>query len=138
MISLFRTSWQKDGKRLGALRREVFIVEQNVPEELEWDEHDASAIHFACQNDEHQIIATARLITETGAATIGRLCVAAPYRHQKIAMRLMDEMLGCCRELKVQTIELHAQLYLQAFYERCGFTARGEVYLEAGIEHITI
>lgn len=135
---IYRTRWQKDGERLGTLRREVFVVEQHVPEELEWDEFGADAIHFACEDDKHRIIATARLVLSAEKATIGRLCVAAAYRHKKIATRLMQEILSCCRELHVQTIELHAQLYLQAFYERCGFTAIGETYPEAGIEHITM
>lgn len=138
MMPVFRTTWQKDGVRLGALRREVFVVEQHVPEELEWDEFDAGAIHFACEDDTRQIVATARLVLTAEKATIGRLCVAAPYRHRQIATRLMHEILTCCRELQVQTIELHAQLYLQAFYERCGFKALGETYPEAGIEHITM
>ena len=138
MISIFRTAWEKDGDRLGALRRAVFVVEQNVPEELEWDEFDAQAIHFACEDNKHQIVATARLVIDGKKATIGRLCVAAPYRHQKIATRLMQEILSYCRELRVRMVELHAQLYLQAFYERCGFTALGEIYLEAGIKHITM
>lgn len=138
MITVLHTTWQKDGDRLAALRREVFVVEQNVPEELEWDEFDPGAIHFACEDKKGQIIATARLIASGAGATIGRLCVAQTHRHQKIATRLMDEILTCCREMEVQSIELHAQLYLQAFYERCGFTAQGEVYLEAGIPHITM
>jgi len=135
---IFRTNWQKDGNRLGGLRHEVFVVEQNVPEELEWDEFDQGAIHFACEDENGRIIGTARLIVTGDKGTIGRLCVAGPHRHQKMATRIMDEILSYCRELKVRTCELHAQLYLQAFYEHCGFTALGNAYLEAGIEHITM
>lgn len=135
---VFRTNWQADGDRLGALRHEVFVVEQNVPEELEWDEFDREAIHFACADENGKIIGTARLLIEPGKAAIGRLCVARAHRHRKIATRIMDEVLSCCRELRVGTCELHAQCYLQAFYERCGFNALGEVYFEAGIEHITM
>ena len=85
-----------------------------------------------------KIIGTARLLIAPGKATIGRLCVSRDFRHRKIATRIMDEILSYCRELRLKTCELHAQLYLKAFYERCGFTALGEVYLEAGIEHITM
>ncbi len=135
---IFRTNWQKDGERLGALRRAVFVVEQHVPEELEWDEFDQNAIHFACEDGRQQIIATARLLVATDRATIGRLCVAAPYRRQKIATRLMAEILTYCAQNKLNTLELHAQTYLQAFYEHCGFSALGGVYLEAGIAHVTM
>lgn len=138
MNEIFRTTWQKDGDRLGALRHAVFVVEQNVPAELEWDEFDRDAIHFACEDENGRIIATARLIATGDKATIGRVCVAGPHRHQKIATQIMDEIISYCRELKMKTCELHAQRYLQAFYERCGFTALGESYLEAGIEHITM
>lgn len=59
-IEVFLTTWSKDGERLGALRYEVFVIEQKVPEELEWDIHDADAVHFACTDRTgEKIIATA-------------------------------------------------------------------------------
>lgn len=136
---LFRTAWNEEGNRLGALRREVFVLEQKVPEELEWDEHDAGAIHFACEDLESgEIIATARLVVDSQRGIIGRLCVAKPFRQRKIATHMMQKILVCCTELQLREIELHAQLYLQEFYERCGFTAQGETYIEAGIPHVTM
>ncbi len=136
---IFSTTWAKDGERLGALRYEVFVIEQQVPEELEWDVHDAGAVHFACEDGTgEKIIATARLVREGHVAVIGRLCVAKPYRQQKLATAMMQEALAYCRAHNLRQIELHAQLYLQPFYESLGFVARGQVYLEAGIEHITM
>jgi len=140
-LRIYATTWRQDGNRLGAIRREVFIVEQQVPEELEWDEHDISAIHFACEEiPQTTIVGTARLVLDTrnSKATIGRLCVAKSFRHQKIATQLMHKVLAYCREQKFQSIELHAQLYLRAFYESFGFVAQGGIYMEAGIEHITM
>lgn len=140
-LRIYTTTWQQDGKRLGALRREVFIVEQQVPEELEWDEHDSSAVHFACEEISLvAVVGTARLVLDiqNGKATMGRLCVAKPFRHQKIATHLMHKILVYCTEQKFRSIELHAQLYLRPFYESLGFVAQGETYMEAGIEHITM
>lgn len=138
-LKILRTTWQKDGERLGRLRHNVFVSEQKVPEELEWDEHDAHAMHFACEDENHQnIVATARLVIEQKRGVLGRLCVAQEFRREKIATHLMNEILTCCHDLKLQVIELHAQLYLQPFYERFGFIAQGGVYLEAGIEHVTM
>ena len=138
-IEVFLTTWAKDGKRLGALRYEVFVIEQKVPEELEWDIHDADAVHFACTDKAGEIIiATARLVREGSVAVIGRLCVAKPYRGKKIASAIMHEALAYCRGHGLTQLELHAQLYLRPFYESLGFVARGQVYLEAGIEHITM
>lgn len=138
---LYRTTWGENGGRLGALRREVFVVEQSVPEELEWDEFDVTAIHFACENNSSgEIIATARLVADTRAnkAIIGRLCVVKTFRRQKIASLVMREILAYCTEQKFAVIELHAQLYLRAFYESLGFVAHGRIYMEAGIEHVTM
>ncbi len=138
---IYTTTWQHDGARLGALRREVFVVEQEVPEELEWDEHDTAAIHFACEDGSPGIIiATARLVidTESNKATIGRLCVESKFRRQKLATRLMQTILQYCEDRKFKIIELHAQLYLKAFYESFGFFSRGGIYREANIEHITM
>lgn len=138
-FEVFRTTWAKDGTRLGALRYEVFVIEQHVPEELEWDAHDAEAVHFACEDESGgKIIATARLVYEGSVAVIGRLCVAKPHRGKKIATAIMLEALAYCRARGLTQIELHAQLYLQPFYESLGFNARGQVYLEAGIDHITM
>lgn len=141
MRRIYQTTWQIDGTRLGALRREVFVVEQNVPEELEWDEFDAIAVHFACEDDVGKAIkGTARLVVDSGAnkAIIGRLCVARPFRHQKIATQLMLQVIDHCRGQGYALIELHAQVYLQKFYEGLGFVAHGNAYMEAGIEHITM
>jgi predicted GNAT family N-acyltransferase len=138
---IYQTTWQLDGMRLGALRREVFVVEQNVPEELEWDEFDATAIHFACEDiSSGGIIGTARLVKDSKAnrAIIGRLCVAKPFRGQRLATRIMHEILAYCKLQRFMTIELHAQLYLENFYASLGFAAHGSVYLEAGIKHITM
>lgn len=139
-LHIFHTTWDKDGARLGKLRREVFVVEQGVPEELEWDEFDATAVHFACEAAGGIVVGTARLVVDAPAnrAIIGRLCVAKPFRHQKIATQLMREILEYCRARSYARIELHAQLYLRPFYESFGFGARGDVYLEAGLEHITM
>jgi predicted GNAT family N-acyltransferase len=138
---IYTTTWKKDSSRLAALRREVFIVEQSVSEELEWDEHDASAVHFICEDiTEETTIGCARLVidTNTRKATIGRLCVVKNFRRQNAATYLMQKMLAYCEDQKLLTIELHAQLYLRTFYENFDFVAQGNVYMEAGIEHITM
>lgn len=141
MPRIYRTTWNADGARLSALRHEIFVVEQNVPEELEWDEFDATAVHFACSDDSRgEIIGTARLVVDArmNKATIGRLCVAKSFRRQKIATLLMREILEYCRQRKFAIVELHAQLYLRGFYESFGFVAQGSAYMEAGIEHVTM
>lgn len=138
---IFRTTWQNDAVRLGELRRKVFVIEQNVPEALEWDDHDAVAVHFACEDmAQRVIIGTARVVADGAGnkAIIGRLCVASEFRHHGVATSLMRRMLGYCRDTNFTIIELHAQLYLRVFYEGFGFIAEGATYLEAGIEHITM
>jgi len=126
---VFLTTWAKDAERLGALRYAVFVIEQKVPEELEWDIHDADAVHFACTDETGEnIIATARLVREGSVAVVGRLCVAKPHRGRKIATTIMHEVLAYCRAHSLMHLELHAQHYLRPFYESLGFVSRGQVY----------
>lgn len=136
---IFRTTWAQEGERLGALRRQVFVVEQSVPEELEWDEFDASADHFACVETQlEKFVGTGRVVRLSDRMLMGRLCVDKEFRRHSIATKLMHAMIEYCEEAKATLIELHAQLYLEQFYARFGFIAHGEKYLEAGIEHITM
>jgi predicted GNAT family N-acyltransferase len=121
-----------------AVRHQVFVVEQAVPEELERDEFDAIAIHLvALRGDD--VVGTLRIVAVGGrAAKIGRMAVLAAERKAGIGTRLMDRAVEIAGTMNVQDIELHAQLTASPFYARLGSREEGEVFEEAGIPHVTM
>ena len=131
-----------------ALRHEVFVVGQDVPPELERDDLDTAADHVVAVDGE-RTVGTGRLVngrigadlqlepaTPGTVATIGRMAVAADVRGAGVGRALLDALVDRARALGLPAVELHAQLHAKAFYERAGFVPFGDVYLEAGIEHV--
>jgi predicted GNAT family N-acyltransferase len=131
-----------------ALRHEVFVVGQDVPAELERDDFDAGADHAVARQD-GRVVGTGRLVdgrideqgrlvpgTAGTVGTIGRMAVAEHARGTGTGRALLDLLVARAGERGLPAVELHAQLHARGFYERAGFTPVGEVYLEAGIEHV--
>ena len=134
---------------LYALRHDVFVVGQGVPVDLERDALDAAADHAVALDPAGAVVGTGRLVDgridqegrlEPDSAgtvgTIGRMAVAAAARGTGTGRAVLDLLLGRAVERGLPVVELHAQVHALAFYERAGFTPFGEVYLEAGIEHL--
>ena len=119
------------------VREAVFVGEQNVPVELERDEYDAEALHLlAINTDTNETVGTARIVDKgDGVAKVGRVAVLPAFRGLGIGEALMNAVLETARTLKFATLILDAQLPVIAFYERLGFVAEGDVFLDAGIEH---
>jgi predicted GNAT family N-acyltransferase len=120
-----------------AVRHQVFVVEQAVPEELERDEFDAIAIHLvALRGDD--VIGTLRVVVSGGTAKIGRMAVLAAERKAGTGTRLMERAVEIARTMNVRDIVLHAQLTARPFYARLGYREEGDVFDEAGIAHVTM
>ncbi len=121
-----------------AVRRRVFVEEQGVPLEEEYDEYDAIAIHAAavCQG---RIIGTGRLFRhESGEGRIGRMAVDVAWRRQGVGGRLLEALEAEARRLKMPRVVLHAQTYVHEFYARHGYVPYGPRFMEAGIEHVAM
>lgn len=117
---------------LRAVREPVFIVEQSVPPELEWDTDDAISTHVIARTPDGTPIGVARLTPQHG---IGRMAVLAPWRKRGVGSALLQALIDKARELGYPALELHAQTHAIGFYERFGFSAFGPEYDEAGIPH---
>ncbi|MBE9567929.1 MAG: GNAT family N-acetyltransferase [Proteobacteria bacterium] len=130
-FSIEVTDWSTDRNELSQIRRQVFIEEQDVPEDLEWDELDESSTHFIV-TDHKKPIACARLTT---AGQIGRMAVLSEYRGRGIGSRLLQAVLQAAQQRDLPDVYLHAQVSAIPFYVRHGFTCRGETFSEAGIAH---
>jgi predicted GNAT family N-acyltransferase len=124
--------WQKDNAELRRIREAVFVAEQAVPAELEWDDEDSEALHFlACEGD--YPIGTARLL---GDGQIGRVSVLKDWRGLKVGDALMHAAIQAAEQRGQRVQKLSAQVHATAFYERLGFRVEGGEYLEAGIPHV--
>jgi predicted GNAT family N-acyltransferase len=124
--------WHKDNAALRRIREAVFINEQSVAPELEWDSEDSQAIHFLALEDDYPI-GTARLLSD---GHIGRVSVLRDWRSLKVGERLMQAAIAEAEQRGLRQQRLSAQVHATAFYERLGFRIVSDEYLEAGIPHV--
>jgi len=124
--------WQALRRSARAIRWEVFILEQNVPVELEWDEHDAASLHAVVFAADGTPLATGRLLPD---GHIGRMAVLKVARGTGIGGALLKALLERAVALGYPEAMLNAQTAAETFYARYGFAAEGEVFMEAGIPH---
>lgn len=126
-----------EGMTVSYIRYKVFVEEQNVSVDEEFDGSDATAVSFLIFLD-HVPIGTLRYFKdEKGHIHPGRICLLQSYRGLGYGIAMMKwfdtYILGLYKEV---TITLHAQMYLKKFYEKLGYRAKGKTFLEANIEHI--
>ena len=120
---------------LRTVRETVFVQEQQVPLELEWDALDPQCVHVLARDAAGQPIGTGRLTPEH---KIGRMAVLAPWRGRGVGDALLLALLAAARERGWREVSLHAQVSAQDFYARHGFLPLGERFEEAGIGHQTM
>lgn len=118
-----------------ALRREVFVIEQGVPEELEVDEDDKIAVHLAAISD-GRVIGTLRILRNERTAKIGRMAVSAASRKEGIGRELMEFAAAVASRDGAEEIVLAAQFTAREFYRKLGYIEEGAVFDDAGILHV--
>ena len=129
--------WAKLGSAAHAIRQAVFIDEQKIAPEMEWDAADASCLHAVAFNAYGVPLATGRLLKHVpGVAKIGRMAVLGSLRGSHIGSDLLAALLQQGRSQGYREALLHAQLSAVGFYLRAGFVQRGEVFDKAGISHV--
>jgi len=116
------------------IRREVFVVGQNVPLELEVDGLDPDLTHFVAWSG-GVLLGTARMMECDGYAKAQRVAVLASARGQGIGAALMEALEHEARRRGFDVVRLGAQCTVIEFYERIGYSAYGPVFLDAGIDH---
>ena len=125
-------SWTEALPHARPVREQVFILEQGVPREIEWDDLDAASDHALALDRDGNAIGTGRLLAE---GRIGRMAVLKSWRGQGVGAALLSRLVEQARAKGMRRITLHAQTHAAGFYRRYGFTACGEEYLEAQIPH---
>ncbi|WLQ33304.1 GNAT family N-acetyltransferase [Streptomyces castrisilvae] len=127
------------------LRKDVFVGEQNVPEEIEYDVHDADAVHVIAVAADGTALGTGRLLHGPAAAghtggdpavgSLGRLAVSKEARGLGVGAALVRAIEDAARDNGLAAVDLHAQTHALRFYERLGYVAYGPEFTDAGIPH---
>lgn len=129
--------WQALGAEAARVREQVFIDEQGIAREDEWDATDARSLHALVRNRLNQPVATGRLLpSEAGVARIGRMAVHRVLRGTGIGRGVLQALMAAARHRGDRVVRLSAQRSAEAFYRRLGYTPVGDPYEEVGIPHI--
>ena len=130
--SLRTAEWLADAAAIRHVRERVFVDEQQIPAEVEWDGLDSQSIHVLASLENCDAVGTGRL-EPTGK--IGRVAVLKPLRGKGIGTAIVQRLLTEARSAGYEEVYLHAQVEVLHFYKKLGFTAVGKQFVEAGIPH---
>lgn len=134
-VSVIPVESDLDLKSCFNIRREVFIEEQEVTEEEEFDEYDSSSKHFLALLDGIPV-GTARIRKTEEGIKLERFCVLKNHRSNKVGQSLVVYLLEEAKKYNTEKIYLHSQLTVKNFYQKFDFYAVGPEFEEAGIKHI--
>jgi predicted GNAT family N-acyltransferase len=134
IVRIKQISSDKELQTAFAIRMQVFVKEQRVPEEIELDRDDGRALHFLAWQAGSPV-GTARVVMRRGSAKIGRMAVLKRYRSKGVGKKLLKRAIAIARRRGAKRIYLHAQVPVIGFYESMGFHCVGPVFDEAGIPH---
>jgi predicted GNAT family N-acyltransferase len=133
-LRIARVHWPDHETVVRAIRYQVFVEEQGVAEEIEWDGQDSKCVHVLAYHHDTPV-GTGRLMP-TGK--IGRMAVLKTARGTGIGGLLLRKLVEIGQHAGFLCLYLHAQAHAAGFYQRSGFQVKGDIYQEAGIEHITM
>ncbi|MFF0381170.1 GNAT family N-acetyltransferase [Streptomyces sp. NPDC004286] len=127
------------------VRKDVFVAEQGVPQDIEYDAYDATAVHVLAMGEDGVPLGTGRLLHgeaaagktggDTSVGSLGRLAVTRRARGLGVGAALVRAIEDAARDLGLTAVDLHAQTQALGFYERLGYTAYGPEFQDAGIAH---
>lgn len=137
MIEAVRITTEEELQKAFAIRKEVFVKEQGVPEENEIDEYDsldAPCKHLLILSNQ-QPVGTGRIRFIDRVGKLERICVLKPYRQLGIGKVIVQELEKIAKEKGVSKVKLHSQTHANTFYEQLGYQIQSEVFYEEGIPH---
>jgi predicted GNAT family N-acyltransferase len=127
------------------VRKEVFVGEQGVPEDIEYDAYDAVAVHVLAVREDGVPLGTGRLLFGDAAAgktggdasvgSLGRLAVTPEARGLGVGAALVRAVEEAARARGLTAVDLHAQTHALGFYERLGYVSYGPEFPDAGMPH---
>ena len=133
MFSMRPASWQDDQKEIVFVRRQVFIIEQKIPESDEWDDADENSSYVLVFSEKRDVVGTGRIEPN---GKIARLAVIAEYRGQGVGSAMLTRLVEEARKKGFGQVFLHAQTHALKFYKKFGFVSDEEIFSEGGIPHV--
>lgn len=127
--------WARDATVLQSVRHAVFVVEQRIPADLEWDGIDPACEHVLALAADGQAIGCGRLLPD---GHVGRMAVLAAWRGRGVGSALLAHLVARARARGDAKAILNAQAQAAPFYARHGFVVTGAPFDEAGIPHIVM
>jgi len=134
-IHIIKTKKEQD--HAFTIRQRVFVDEQHVSEDLEFDGLDDDAVHFIMYSHKKPI-GCARLRIYEDTVKLERVAVLKEYRGNGCGTQIMEYLFTYCRQKNLHHLTLHSQTYVSGFYEKLGFIKKGNTFFEAGLEHIAM
>ena len=134
-LRLVIADWNTLQKDAQAIRYQVFVIEQKIPAELEWDAMDAQCLHALAYDEHGKALGTGRLLPD---AHIGRMAVLAEARGTGVGSKILHALMEQAKARGEPAVRLNAQQSAEKFYLKDGFVREGEVFEEAGIPHVSM
>ena len=131
-VKLHHATWQDDSDMIYSVRKIVFVEEQGISEELDFDGLDPDCWHVLANASQSESIGTARMQKD---GHIGRIAVLEDWRRKGVETRLLRSLLRMASEKGFLKVYLHAQVQAVFFYEKLGFKKEGDIFIEADIQH---
>ncbi len=136
MVEVKLGSWQALGELAQPIRTAVFVDEQRIPADLEYDTADATALHALAVNRFGLAVGTGRLVrVAPGVSKVGRMAVRQDVRGGGVGRALVDALVTAAEQRGDHEVVLHAQASAVTFYRLAGFEPKGPAFQEAGLEH---
>lgn len=133
--TIVHTSWQQHQADIRNIRLKVFVEEQNVPLELEWEGGDENYHYVLALDDKNQAIATGRIGAD---GHIGRMAVLKHWRNLGVGRAMLTAIIKYAKQQNIPRTFLNAQSSAITFYEKQGFNIISDEFLDAGIPHKTM
>ena len=130
-----RAVYSKEQDIIRDIRTRVFVLEQKVEPEEDFDGLDGSAMHVLAYADGTPAGTARMLELESGMGKIGRMAVLKKYRGKGVGSRMAEFLVKVAKAMGMKGVEADAQLQAFGFYEGLGFSAEGPIFLDARIEH---
>ncbi|PFJ17607.1 GNAT family N-acetyltransferase [Bacillus cereus] len=120
-----------------SVRKQVFVNEQRVSAEEEYDEFEEISTHVVIY-DNAIPVGAGRFRTVNGIGKMERICVLASHRKKGIGKIVMAALEVCAKEEALPKIKLHAQTHAEDFYKKLGYVTSSDVFMEANIPHVVM
>ncbi|MBA4502539.1 GNAT family N-acetyltransferase [Marinobacterium marinum] len=133
MYTLIKVDFREpNAEAIRAVREEVFIREQKVPKELEFDDLDVAAVHVLVMADDRPV-GTGRILAD---GHIGRIAILKAFRGRGLGAKVVSALMEEAARAGCERVYLGAQTHAIDFYGTLGFSRYGDVFMDAGIPHV--